>query len=299
MADTAEHVTMLQRSPTYVAPRPTVDPLVQAIRLLPKPVSAPIVRWMMALGTQATYFISQRRPAVAKRFIRRMQKRALPKGYDIETHFNPSYGPWDQRLCVDADGALFKAIREGRASVVTDHIDTFTTTGIRTRSGEELEADIIVTATGLQVQLIGGVEVVVDGEKVDAGQRLMYKGSMLEGVPNSAVAIGYTNASWTLKCDLTAGFVTKLLNHLHTTGLRQVTPVANGSVEEAGTVLGLDSGYVQRAAHLLPRQGATYPWQVKQSYLADYRAMRLGSIHDEYLQFSNPVREPAAVGTRQ
>ncbi len=299
LAETAAHVTMLQRSPTYIAARASKDPLVRAIRRLPKRVAAPIVKWMMALGTQATYVISKRRPEVAKRFLRRGLERALPKGYDIDTHFTPTYGPWDQRLCVDADGELFRAIREGRASVATDHIDTFTESGIRLRSGAELDADIVVTATGLNVQFLGGIEVFVDGEKVDPSERLTYKGMMLEGVPNAALAIGYSNASWTLKAELSSFYVTRLLNHLHTSGLRQAMPISGGQVDQAGSVFGLDSGYLNRATHLLPKQGAVFPWQIKHSYLADYRAMRLQGVHDEYMQFSNPVREPAASGSQK
>ena len=292
LAATAEHVTMLQRSPTYVAARPSKDPVVRLLRRLPARFSAPAVRWTFALGTQATYFISKLRPELVKRVIRRGAQRELPKGYDLR-HFTPTYNPWDQRLCVDADGGLFKAIRNGKASVVTDHVDTFTERGVRLQSGEELEADIIVTATGLEVLFIGGIEVTVDGEKIDISERLTYKGMMLEGVPNIAMAIGYTNASWTLKCDLTCGYVTKLLNHLHDHDLRQCTPRTSGREVSDGTVLGLQSGYVQRAAHLLPQQGAAFPWRVSQSYITDYRAMKLKSIDDGVMQFTNPVREPA------
>jgi cation diffusion facilitator CzcD-associated flavoprotein CzcO len=297
MADTAAHVTMLQRSPTWVAPVPSVDPIANAMRrVLPARVSGPAIRWMKALFTQGTYFLSHWRPEVMKRILRRMAQRQLPKGYDLDRHFTPSYNPWDQRLCADADAGLFKAIRNGTASVVTDTIARFTEHGILLESGEELPADIVVTATGLELQLVGGVEVFVDGEKVDPSERLMYKGMMLEGVPNAAICIGYTNDSWTLKADLTAEYVTKLLNHLHATGLRQAMPVSDGHVEEAGTVFGLDSGYIQRASHLLPRQGAAFPWQVKHSYVADYRAMKLKGIEDDVMQFSNPA--PATVGAR-
>jgi monooxygenase len=296
MADTAEHVTMLQRSPTYVAARPTKDPIVQLLRRLPARVSAPAVRWTFALGTQATYFISKLRPELVKGALRRMAKRQLPKGYDLR-HFTPTYNPWDQRLCVDADGGLFRAIRNGTASVVTDHVDTFTERGILLQSGEELEADVIVTATGLEVLFIGGIEVTVDGEKIDVPERLTYKGMMLEGVPNIAMAIGYTNASWTLKCDLTCGYVTKLLNHMHDHGQRQCTPLDVGGAVSDGTVLGLQSGYVQRAAHLLPKQGKEFPWRVSQSYITDYRAMKLKPVDDGIMQFTNPVRQPAGTAS--
>jgi cation diffusion facilitator CzcD-associated flavoprotein CzcO len=215
----------------------------------------------------------------------------LPAGYDVDTHFSPRYDPWDQRLCLVPDGDLFKAIRSGRASVVTDRIETFTETGLRLESGTELEADIVVTATGLELLFLGGIELAVDGEKVDVSERLTYKGMMLEGVPNLAIAIGYTNASWTLKADLTAEYVCKLLGHLHERGLRQCTPVAHGADAVPTPLLGLTSGYVQRSAHLFPKQGAAFPWQVHQSYLQDYRAMKLKPIDDGAMVFSNP--EPA------
>ena len=239
---------------------------------------------MFALGTQATYFISQVAARDGEAALHRTAEARAAQGLRPRHHFTPTYGPWDQRLCVDADGGLFKAIRDGKASVVTDHIDTFTETGIRLQSGEELEADIIVTATGLEVLFIGGIEVTGRRREGRRPERLTYKGMMLEGVPNIALAIGYTNASWTLKCDLTCGYVTKLLNHMRDTGLRQCTPVANGSDRRRpGTRLRpAVAATCSGAAHLLPKQGAAFPWQVKQSYLADYRAMRLKRIDDEY-----------------
>ena len=298
MADTAAHVTMLQRSPTWVAPVPSKDPIANTMRrVLPERVSGPSIRWMKAVTTQGTYFLSHWRPELMKRILRRMVQSQLPKGYDIDTHFTPSYNPWDQRLCADSDAGLFKAIRTGTASVVTDHIDRFTERGILLRSGEELEADVIVTATGLELLFLGGIEITVDGEKVDPAERLTYKGMMLEGVPNAALAIGYANASWTLKAELTSEYVTKLLNHLQTTGLRQCTPRSHGNVETGGILFGLDSGYLQRSRHLLPKQGVGFPWQVHQSYIRDYRAMKVKGIVDEFMEFSNPVRQPAGAGS--
>src|SRR5690606_20333670 len=208
---------------------------------------------MLAVGTQASYFASQRWPRFMRKVLRKGVERQLPPGYDVDTHFNPSYDPWDQRLCAVPDGDLFKAIRDGRASVVTDHIDTFTETGIRLRSGEELEADVIVTATGLELLFLGGIELTVDGEPVDVANRLAYKGMMLEGVPNAALAIGYTNASWTLKCDLTCDYVTRLLNHLRATGLRQATPRNHDPSISPEPLLGLQSGYITRAADRFPK----------------------------------------------
>jgi len=252
---------------------------------------------MKALMTQGMYQLSRRRPEVVKRMIRRQLEKQLPAGYDIDTHFTPRYNPWDQRFCVVPDGDLFKAIYTGKVEVVTDHIDRFTDKGLRLESGRELEADVIVTATGLELLFLGGMEVVVDGEKVDLSTRLTYKGMMLEGIPNVAIAVGYTNASWTLKCDLTCDYVTPLLNRLHNTGLRQCTPVNRDSNVVPRPLLDLTSGYVQRSADRFPKQGSRFPWQVHQSYLADYRAMKMSGIDDDAMVFSNPVPTEAALAS--
>ncbi|HLT17738.1 MAG TPA: NAD(P)/FAD-dependent oxidoreductase [Acidimicrobiales bacterium] len=290
LAETAAHVTMLQRSPTYVVSMPERNPLAELLRrTLPERAGSTAIRWMLALGTQASYFASQRWPRFMRKVLRKGVERQLPPGYDVDTHFNPSYDPWDQRLCAVPDGDLFKAIRDGRASVVTDHIDTFTETGIRLRSGEELEADVIVTATGLELLFLGGIELTVDGEPVDVANRLAYKGMMLEGVPNAALAIGYTNASWTLKCDLTCDYVTRLLNHLRATGLRQATPRNHDPSISPEPLLGLQSGYITRAADRFPKQGTRHPWRVYQSYLADYRSLKRSPVVDEALELSNPA----------
>jgi monooxygenase len=299
LAEQAEHVVMLQRSPTYIASLPAKNPLPGLLRkVLPRRRADAAIRWVNAVGTQASYQLSKRRPELMKRLLIRGVQRQLPPGYDVETHFTPHYNPWDQRLCVVPDGDLFTAIREGKASVVTDHIETFTDKGIRLTSGQELSADIIVTATGLDLLFLGGMEVTVDGARVDISERLTYKGMMLEDVPNFALAIGYTNASWTLKCDLTCNYVCRLLNHMRTAGLRQATPTNTGTDVEEVPLLGLQSGYVQRAAHLFPKQGSRFPWQVHQSYIRDYRAMKLSDIVDDAMVFSNrapaPASEPAA-----
>jgi cation diffusion facilitator CzcD-associated flavoprotein CzcO len=294
MAETAEHVTMLQRSPTYIASLPAKDPIANLLRrVLPARWSGPIVRWFKAVTTQAFYVLSQRRPKLVKRILRRALQRQLPRGYDIDTHFTPKYKPWDQRFCVVPNGDLFKAITGGTASVVTDQITTFTEKGLLLESGAELHADIIVTATGLELLFIGGIALSVDGEEVDLPSKLTYKGMMLEGVPNLALAVGYTNASWTLKCDLTCQYVTRLVNHMHETGLRQCMPVNSDPSVETKPLLGLTSGYVQRSAHQFPKQGSKFPWQVHQSYLRDYRALRISGIEDEAMVFSNPDREAA------
>ncbi len=289
LAERAAHVTMLQRSPTYIASLPAVDPLANVLRrVLPSRVSGPIIRWGRALMTQASYHLSQRFPEPAKKVLMKTVARQLPKGYDVDTHFNPSYGPWDQRLCLSPNGDLFKAIRSGKASVVTDHIETFTEHGIRVKGGDELEADIIVAATGLELLFVGGVEMTLDGEAIDIAERFMFKGSMVEGVPNAAVALGYTNASWTLKTDLTAEYVTKLLNRMRETGMRQVTPVNDDPTLGDAPLFGLMSGYITRAIDRMPKQGTKYPWRVPTSYLLDYRALKLGSIEEKTV-FSNPA----------
>ena len=290
LADKAAHVTMLQRSPTYIASLPAKDPVAQLLsRVLPRRWSGPAIRWFKALTTQLMYTVSKKRPELIKRMLRKGLERQLPEGYDIDTHFTPRYDPWDQRLCVVPNGDLFKAIRAGTASVVTDHIDTFTEKGIRLVSGAELEADIIITATGLELLFIGGIEMIVDGDKVDLPSKLTYKGMMLEGVPNFAIAVGYTNASWTLKCDLTCDYVTRLLNRLHETGLTTCVPVNHDAAVSPQPLLGLTSGYVMRSADRFPKQGSKFPWQVHQSYWRDYRALKMSDLEDDAMEFSGPV----------
>jgi monooxygenase len=297
LAAEAAHVTMLQRSPSYIASMPAKSPLPGLLRrLLPERQAGAVTRWVMALGTQAFFQVSQRYPAAVKRFLIRSTARQLPAGYDVGTHFTPNYNPWDQRVCMVPDGDLFAAIKDGKASVVTDHIDTFTETGLLLKSGKELEADVIVTATGLELLFLGGLQLTVDGSELDLSKQLTYKGMMLEDVPNLAIAIGYTNASWTLKCDLTCDYVCRLLTHMRETGTTQCVPRNTDVTMASVPILGLKSGYIQRSAHLLPRQGSKFPWQVHQSYLRDYRALKMSDIDDSIMQFSNPERagSPAA-----
>ncbi|MEY2477990.1 MAG: monooxygenase [Actinomycetota bacterium] len=294
MAKTAAHVTMLQRSPTYIVSMPAKDPIARLLqRILPRRWSGAAIKWFKAVTTQGSYVLSKRRPELMKRLLRKGIERQLPKGYDIDTHFTPRYNPWDQRLCLVPNGDLFKAIKKGTASVVTDRIATFTEKGILLESGAELEADIIVTATGIELLFIGGIEASVDGEAIDLPNKLTYKGMMLEGVPNFAIAVGYTNASWTLKCDLTCDYVTRLLNHMRETGLRQATPVNSDAEVVATPLLGLSSGYVTRSADKFPKQGSKFPWQVHQSYLKDYRALKMSPITDDAMAFTNPVKRVA------
>jgi monooxygenase len=295
LAERAGHVTMLQRSPTYIASLPGSNPLTPLIRkVLPRRWQGTLLRWTHALATQASFRLSRRYPAAMKRLLLTGVERELPPGYDVATHFTPRYDPWDQRLCVVPDGDLFRAIREGRAEVVTDRIETFTATGLRLASGRALDADIIVTATGLELLFLGGIELSVDGDLVDPSRRLAYKGTMLEGVPNAAMAVGYTNASWTLKSELSSGYVTRLLNHMRRTGASQCVAVNHDPSIERSPLLGLSSGYVTRAEDRFPKQGSRFPWQMHQSYLADHRIMRRKGLTDDgALEFTRRPARPA------
>jgi cation diffusion facilitator CzcD-associated flavoprotein CzcO len=298
LAKKAAHVTMLQRSPTYITSLPAKDPIATFLRrVLPARWSGPAIRWFKAVTTQASYTLSKRHPELVKSLLRKATERQLPPGYDIDTHFTPHYNPWDQRLCVVPNGDLFKAIREGTASVVTDRIATFTEKGLLLESGSELEADIIITATGLELLFIGGIELLVDGEPVDLPSTLTYKGMMLEGVPNFALAVGYTNASWTLKCDLTCDYVCRLLNHLHDNDLQTCTPVNRDAEVTTQPLLGLTSGYVQRSADRFPKQGSKFPWQVHQSYLRDYRALKMSDIEDDAMEFGRATESTVAAAS--
>ena len=235
LAPVAAHVTMVQRSPSYVLTVPTKTPLARIVRaVVPERWTGAALRWTFVTMTQGFYKLSRRRPDMVKRMLRKGTAKQLPPGYDIDTHFTPRYGPWDERMCISPDGDLFRAIRSGQADIVTDHIDTFTERGIRLASGRELDADVIVTATGLELQFAGGAQLSVDGDAVDVASRLTYKGIMLEGVPNFALAFGYTNASWTLKADLTCRYVCRLLTRMRESGLRQCMPRQRDAVGRGG-----------------------------------------------------------------
>ncbi|WP_091604767.1 flavin-containing monooxygenase [Micromonospora mirobrigensis] len=286
MARQAAHVTMLQRSPTYVISLPSRDPLADALRRrLPAKAAYPIVRWKNVLLGVANFQLSRRAPGVVKALLRRAAKGKLPVGYDVDRHFSPRYDPWDQRLCVVPDGDLFAAVKSGRAAVVTDTIDTFTEHGLRLASGEELPADVVVTATGLNLLAFGGMTLSVDGADVDLADTVAYKGMMLSGVPNFAMTIGYTNASWTLKADLVATYVCRLLRHLDATGQQIVTPLAPDTAD-LEPIIDLKSGYVLRAVDQLPKQGPAAPWRLHQNYPRDVLLMRHGRLTDEGVRFS-------------
>jgi monooxygenase len=289
MAREAEHVTMLQRSPSYVVSLPGTDPFAQLLgRLLPSRLRYPIVRWKNVLLTMAHFQLSRRRPSIIRKLIRRMQEPRLPAGYDIDTHFTPSYNPWDQRVCLVPDGDLFDAISSERASVVTDRIETFTERGLRLESGAELEADLVVTATGLNVLPLGGVAFSVDGREVSLPETLSYKGMMLSDVPNMAYAIGYTNASWTLKCELTCEYVCRLLNTMDQRGSSICVARDRDPTVERQPLIDFSSGYVQRGIAQFPQQGSRTPWRLHQNYARDLLELRFGSVDDEAMEFSSP-----------
>jgi cation diffusion facilitator CzcD-associated flavoprotein CzcO len=287
MAEHAAHVTMLQRSPSYVLSLPGSDPFANLVRrVVPPKVAYSVVRWKNVLLTTLFFQLSRRRPKLVKSLIRKGVEKALPPGYDIDTHFKPRYDPWDQRVCLVPDGDLFEAIGKGRASVVTDQIDTFTETGLRLASGAELEADLVVTATGLNLLALGGMQIAVDGRDVVLPETVGYKGMMLAGVPNLAIALGYTNASWTLKCDLTCEYVCRLLNHMDEHGYRQCTPRNRDAALPTQPFIDLKSGYVQRAIAQFPKQGLKAPWRLYQNYARDIAMLRYGPLQDDAIEFS-------------
>jgi cation diffusion facilitator CzcD-associated flavoprotein CzcO len=286
LAGTAEHVTMLQRTPTYIVSLPSRDPLADRLRRrLPAQRAYELIRWKNVLVTMAGYQLSRRAPGVMKSLVRRGLLRELPPDFDLATHFTPPYDPWDQRLCVVPDGDLFAAVRRGTASVVTGVIDRFTAKGVLLRAGDELPADVVVTATGLDVQVLGGARIEVDGRVVDPGATVGYKGMMFSGIPNMAMAMGYTNASWTLKCDLIAEYVVRLLDHMERRGYRSVTPVEPPASVPRRPFIALTSGYIQRALAHIPSQGDRAPWRVHQNWLLDRRLYRRSPVEDEGVVF--------------
>lgn len=278
LAEKAAHVTMLQRSPSYVAVLSSTDGVAALLStLLPASVVSRVIRWKNVVTGAAFYQLCRRAPAVAKRILLTGLHRQLSDPGHVETHFTPDYNPWDQRVCVAPDGDLFREIRCGRVSVVTDRIEQFTESGIRLASGRELPADIVISATGLTLQMFGGIQLTVDGTPVQSGERFVYRGCMLSGVPNLALCVGYTNASWTLRADLTSRYVCRLLRYLDRHGFASATPRLPGPIE-ARPLLPLTSGYVRRAEAILPKQGARSPWRMRQNYFLDAVAMRFADI---------------------
>lgn len=284
MAETAAHVTMLQRSPSYVVSRPSEDLIAHGLRrVLPAGLAYTLTRWKNVLAGMFFYKIARSYPAAFKKRIVEMAAQELRPDFDVATHFTPTYNPWDQRLCAVPDGDLFQSIRTGQVSVVTDTIERFTEDGIRLNSGTELQADIIVVATGLKLHLLGGMTLTVDGKPVIPNQAMVYKGMMLSDVPNFAMAFGYTNSSWTLKADLTTGYVCRLLKFMDRNGKSIAVPEREADVAPM-PFMNFTSGYVQRAEQLLPRQGSRKPWQVYQNYLQDLLTIRYGRIADGVMQ---------------
>jgi cation diffusion facilitator CzcD-associated flavoprotein CzcO len=286
LADRGAQVTMIQRSPTYIAAQPGRDALADLFRrVLPAGVAHRTARWKNILRTIFFYELSQRFPNFVRRTVVRAAKKALGPDAEAERHFSPSYKPWDQRFCLVPDGDFFTALASGKASIITDDIDKFTATGIRLKSGQEVAADVIVTATGLRMQLFGGATLEVDGDRIDPSQTCTYRGMMLSGVPNFAVAFGYTNASWTLKVDLTAERICRTLNHMEKEGFQVCVPVPPNDLETA-PMMGLSSGYVKRALPGLPKQGTVPPWRTYQNYIKDMLTIRYGRIEDGHMRFS-------------
>jgi cation diffusion facilitator CzcD-associated flavoprotein CzcO/acetyl esterase/lipase len=285
LAGKAAHVTMLQRSPSYVVARPAQDTIAAFLkRWLPAKVAYRLVRVKNVAINMHYYRLARKYPKQAKARLVGFVQQALGPGFDVARHFTPHYNPWDQRVCLVPDGDLFKAIRSGRASVATDQIDTFTERGIRLRSGEELEADVIITATGLQLNVLGDIKLSLEGVPCDLSQMLVYKGTMYSGIPNLANTFGYTNASWTLKADLTSRYVCRLLNYMDRHDIAVATPVRGPGVASE-PLLDFTSGYVLRAVEQLPKQGDRKPWRLYQNYLLDQLVLRLGRVDDGVMAF--------------
>lgn len=295
LAKRAGHVVMLQRSPTYIVSRPARDAVADALhRIMSAGAAHRLARWKNVLLQWFFYNLAQKRPEKTKQKIKNLVREELGAGYDVQTHFTPRYNPWDQRLCLVPDSDLFKALRAGTAEIVTDAIASFTEDGIALQSGKTLKADIVVTATGLKLKLFGGVDLSVDGAEIRPETLLSYRGCMFSGLPNLANAFGYTNASWTLKCDLTAEFVCRLLNHMDRRGYAVAVPRRTDPSVTEEPLLDFSSGYVQRALDALPRQGSKGPWKLYQNYFRDIAALRHGRLENGVLHFERrPARKAA------
>jgi monooxygenase len=295
LAESAAQVTMLQRSPTYVVSRPGEDAFANRLRKwLPPKLAYAIVRWRNVLFQMHIYNVARKKPEETKKAIIDMARAALGPDYDVDTHFTPSYDPWTQRLCLVPDADLFEAIKAGRAEVVTDQIERFTADGIALKSGKALAADIIVAATGLDMQVLSGAAFSVDGAPVDFGRTFNYKGMMYSGVPNLASVFGYINASWTLKADLIAAHVCRILRHMDRKGFTQVRPVNDDPDMAPAPWFDFSSGYIQRALERFPKMGPTAPWVAHQNYVKDLLYLRSGTVDDGVLRFSGPPVRPEA-----
>jgi len=288
MAETAAHVTMLQRSPTYIVARPAVDPIATWLH---KHFSARfadrLVRWKNVLFGMYFYNLTRRKPEIAKKMLLDLARQQLGPNYDIEKHLTPRYNPWDQRLCLIPDADLFLSLKSGKSSIVTDEIASFTETGLQLKSGGHLDADIIVTATGLNLKLLGGIQLCIDGVPANPAHSMSYKGMMYSDIPNFASAFGYTNASWTLKCDLTAEYMCRLLNHMDAGCYDYCTPRRRDPSIVEESAIKMTSGYLQRASAILPKQGSKRPWKLYQNYMLDLLALRFGNVNDGTMEFTN------------
>ena len=286
MAKTASHVTMLQRSPTYVISRPDEDKIAQTLsQYLPAKLAYLIIRWKNVSQQALLFQMSRRWPRAVKRMLLKWAQTELGNNFDVNTHFNPTYKPWDQRLCLVPNGDLFSALREGTASVVTDHIKSFTKHGIALRSGQELQADIIVSATGLELLALGGMEIEVDGHRINLSDRVGYRGMMLTDIPNLIIATGYTNASWTLKCDLTSEYMCRMLQHMDRHNLDYCVSRKTNDDMQLVDFIDLRSGYIDRAIKDFPKQGSQSPFKLYQNYLLDILSLRFGSLKDRALEY--------------
>jgi monooxygenase len=300
MAKTAGHVTMLQRSPSYVISLPSEDRFASWLRHWLSPMLAyDIARWRNVLWQQWVFKFARARPERMKKKLLDLVRKHLGPDYDVDAHFTPRYNPWEQRLCLVPDADLFDAIRSGSTSVVTDHIETFTERGILLKSGKTLEADIIVTATGLNLQFVGGLDTTVDGRRIDYSKTFGYKGMMYSGVPNFANSFGYTNASWTLKADLIGEYVCRLLNHMKKTGTAIATPVLDDPEVTAEPWIDFSSGYFQRSLHKFPKQGSKLPWKLHQNYARDIMLFRYGAVDDGIMVFTKAGAAAARKAARE
>ena len=288
IAEKAKHVVMLQRSPSYVVSRPSEDAINKFLRkFLPIKLTYFLIRWKNILWQSYTFFLARKFPNKIKQGILDLLKNELGSDFDIKKHFTPSYKPWDQRMCLVPDSDLFSAIKKSKASVVTDKVKEFISDGILLESGERITADIIVTATGIELNSLNDINVTVDNAKINAHERLTYKGMMLSGVPNFALSFGYVNASWTLRADLTCEYVCRLINLMDKKGVACCVPIDDPSAYGNDDLIDFTSGYVQRGLHLMPKQGNKAPWKNYQNYLKDIFAVRLFSIKDSNLNFYN------------
>jgi len=295
----AGHVSMLQRSPTYIASVPSIDMVYDKMRkYLSEDMAYKLTRARNIGMQRGIYALAQKQPKLLKKLLLNAVKFQLKGKVDMK-HFTPDYEPWDQRLCVVPDGDLFKILREGRASVETDHIERFTETGIQLKSGKHLDADIIVSATGLNIQILGGMQASIDGKPIDTSKHMLYRGVMVSDIPNMALIIGYINASWTLKVDIAAEYICRLLNYMDMNGFDEVLPEGNATELLEDTVMGsLTSGYIARAANVMPKQGKHGPWRVSNNYLADRKDLKTATFEDDILQFKSKVEQGKVNGKK-